>query len=122
MNNTNFQDKHSLGKSLDTLRASVDRLYELDDDNFMRIEALYADAKDAALKIGHTIGTLEHKVRRTNAKQVLGFGVLGVGVYVIWKKLDSLSKRLNRMDERVYAMEINGAPLDKPTQEKATEE
>lgn len=122
MNNTNFPDKHSLGKSIDALRTKVNTLYELDNDNFMRIEALYADAKDAALKIGHTIGTLEHKVRRTNAKQVLGFGALGVGVYVTWKKLDSLVKRLNQMDERVYAMEMNGAPLDKPTQEKATEE
>ena len=92
----------SLGKSLDILRDDVtglaqdiEELYDLDEDNFKKIQSLIDGMGNLRKRIDH----LQARVNRNRGRMVLGFLGAGGLIYIGYKAIDELTKRVQKLEE-----------------------
>lgn len=93
----------SLGESVDILReciedlgTDVQELYDLDEDNYKKIQSLIEAVKVQKKQING----LQTQVRRYRGRMILGFIGLGGLVYFGYKAIDQLQERMNRVEEK----------------------
>lgn len=97
----------SLGQSLDILRkdvseiaADIDELYGLDDDNFNAIQ----DLRKAVQNCNKRFSVLDRQAKVRQSRRILGWGLLGAGMYCVFKSIREVISELNT---RVEALENN---------------
>lgn len=93
-----LNNKRSLGKSVDILREDIKELYELDQDNYARINEL----RTAINNFSNNAKQAYIGARAQRRKTTFGFMLLGTGIYYVGK---ALMHRIELLTERVDALE-----------------